>query len=483
MREPHGAPDKPLPAGSRIVPDLATGFPKITNGGKTYTYTAPQERAFQHRGARDGAGRRAHDQPRPESHAQGLRTRRISADIVGAKAVLAGKAKAAVGVVAHGNRLTIRLTKPLGDFNARVARRRLRPAGRRRIDDPGRSRSRPAPQRRPTHHRIRPRRPGRDREKSLLPRAPGRIAWTGSSSTSRSTPRPHSIASIAGSLDYAWVPTGDYADRAAELQRKYGINRKRFFAVPASFLRYFVLNTSQPALQGQRRPPARRELRRRPEGAARARGRPLAGFLTDQYLPPGLPGFRDAHIYPLERPDLKTGAAARQRRHAKREGDSLHALRPRSAQRRRRSSRRTSRASGSRSGSRRSRARSTSRRSPRPESRSTSRGPAGSPTSPIPRCSTTSSQARTAPIRTSPASTRRRTTRGSIEHRASWGSERYAMYGRLDVDLARDAAPAIAYAYDNALTLVSKRVGLHRPEPVPRPRGRLPEVATPAPGR
>ena len=39
------------------------------------------------------------------------------------------------------------------------------------------------------------------------------------------------------------------------------------------------------------------------------------------------------------------------------------------------------------------------------------------------------------------------------------GQRRYAMYGRLDVDLARDAAPAIAYAYDNALTLVSKRVG------------------------
>ncbi len=39
------------------------------------------------------------------------------------------------------------------------------------------------------------------------------------------------------------------------------------------------------------------------------------------------------------------------------------------------------------------------------------------------------------------------------------GPARYRAYGRLDVDLARDAAPAIAYAYDNALTLVSKRVG------------------------
>ncbi len=41
-----GAPDKPFPAGSRIVPDLAAGFPKITNGGKTYTYTLRKNARF-----------------------------------------------------------------------------------------------------------------------------------------------------------------------------------------------------------------------------------------------------------------------------------------------------------------------------------------------------------------------------------------------------------------------------------------------------
>ena len=39
------------------------------------------------------------------------------------------------------------------------------------------------------------------------------------------------------------------------------------------------------------------------------------------------------------------------------------------------------------------------------------------------------------------------------------GARRYEEYGRLDVDLARNAAPAVAYAYDNALTLVGPRTG------------------------
>ena len=39
------------------------------------------------------------------------------------------------------------------------------------------------------------------------------------------------------------------------------------------------------------------------------------------------------------------------------------------------------------------------------------------------------------------------------------GSERYRRYGELDVDIAKNAAPAIAFAYDNTLTLVGPRTG------------------------
>jgi ABC-type transport system substrate-binding protein len=39
------------------------------------------------------------------------------------------------------------------------------------------------------------------------------------------------------------------------------------------------------------------------------------------------------------------------------------------------------------------------------------------------------------------------------------GAARYRAYGRLDVELARDAAPAVAYSVDNTPTLVSSRTG------------------------
>jgi ABC-type transport system substrate-binding protein len=39
------------------------------------------------------------------------------------------------------------------------------------------------------------------------------------------------------------------------------------------------------------------------------------------------------------------------------------------------------------------------------------------------------------------------------------GKARYRAYGKLDVTLARDAAPMVAVAYQNDLTFVSKRVG------------------------
>ena len=58
----------------------------------------------------------------------------------------------------------------------------------------------------------------------------------------------------------------------------------------------------------------------------RERG-PLAGTLTDQYLPPGMPGFRDERIYPLKGPDLKKARAAREGPHAERQGGALHASR------------------------------------------------------------------------------------------------------------------------------------------------------------
>ena len=226
--------------------------------------------------------------------------------------------------------------------------------------------------------------------------------------------------------------------------------------MPASFLRYFVLNTSSALFKDNERLRRAVNFAIDREALLRARG-PLAGFLTDQYLPPGLPGFKDAHIYPLERPDLRL---ARQfASGATRRGNAVlyapaSTLGSTQAQ--------IVKANLARIG-----LEVTIKKIPESlyfQKVATPDEPfdiawagwladlpdpsllndlfAGE-NSPDPNNSRFDSPMYNARL-----------------DRASRlvGPKRYATYGKLDIDLARNAAPAIAYAYDNAL-IVGKRVG------------------------
>src|SRR5262249_14380253 len=100
-------------------------------------------------------------------------------------------------------------------------------------------------------------------------------------------------------LDYAWGPNTSYAARAIEFRQKYGINERRFFTSPGGFLREFVLNASRPLFRNNAA--LRRAVNFAVDRRALARERgPLAAFPTDQFLWPGLFGFRDERIYPLK---------------------------------------------------------------------------------------------------------------------------------------------------------------------------------------
>ena len=283
-----GAPDKPFPAGSRIVPDLATGYPKITNGGKTYTYTVRKNARFS-TGAPVTAQDVAHTINRVLNPTLRAYYAAYLSDIVGAKAVLAGRAKEAVGVRARGNRLTIRLTKPLGDFNARVAVSVcVLPAA---VGDDPEGVKPPIATAAPYTITETPRRPRGDREESLLPRLPAASCGPGRRRhLARLRDRNRSCRS--GRARLRLVPTGDYADRAAELRRKYGINRKRFLRRAGELPPVLRAQHGEPALQEQRPPTARRELRRRSEGAAPRAG--TARRLSHRPVPaagtPRLPG-------------------------------------------------------------------------------------------------------------------------------------------------------------------------------------------------
>ena len=113
-------PDKPLPEGLGVVPEIATNYPKVTNGGTTYTFTI-------RKGVRFSTGSPVTAQSFAHTINRLLNPTMKSAQatnydaIVGAQKVIEGKAETASGVIARGDTLIIRLKKPVGDFATRTA--------------------------------------------------------------------------------------------------------------------------------------------------------------------------------------------------------------------------------------------------------------------------------------------------------------------------------------------------------------------------
>jgi peptide/nickel transport system substrate-binding protein len=447
-------PDKPFPEGSLVTPELARALPKITDGGRTYTFTLRKGLRFS-----TGAPVTAADvaftinrilQPALKAYAA-----ESFADIVGARAVLAGKAKSASGIVARGNRLTIRLTKPVGAFTARVGLAACVLPHTLPADPEGVKAPVPAAgpyfvaEYVPGDHIVLERNAF---YRGSRPRHLDRI------DVDLTRDAPSLLAAVdKGELDYGWVPTADYGDRAAEFRRKYGLNRTRFFSIPASFLRYFVLNTSRPLFRDNvgLRQAVNFAVDRK--ALLRERG-PLAGTLTDQYLPPGLPGFRDEHIYPLQAPAI---AHARQLARGRTRGGKAvlytpaHTLGASQAE--------ILKANLKRIGL-------DVRIKTLPVTVYFDKlATPGEPFDiawagwladlPDPSLLNDLFEGRNSP---NPNNARMDSPRFNalLDHASRLtGARRYREYGRVDVELARDAAPAIAYAYDNALTLVGPRVG------------------------
>jgi ABC-type transport system substrate-binding protein len=114
-------PDAPGAAGRRLVPEVAAGWPQITDGGRTYTFRIRQGYGFSppsHEHVTAESFR--HEIERVLSPNGAGPSDRVL-DIVGAKAYSEGRAAHVSGVAANGDTLVIRLVKPAGDLVARLA--------------------------------------------------------------------------------------------------------------------------------------------------------------------------------------------------------------------------------------------------------------------------------------------------------------------------------------------------------------------------
>ncbi len=293
--ELYNYPDKPAPQGAIVAPEVATGFPKVSADGKVQTIKLKRTYRFD-TGARVTAENYVAAFNRDA--APSLESPAVSAgyldEIVGARAVLDGKARAISGVKALGPyTLQIRTTKPLPDLASRLTMPFFCPvavgAPTTEIDEPLGSG--------PYH--VTSRVPGRqvvlERNRFYRGHRPAnvdRIVYTVGPGQEACR-----LAVEQDELDWCeFLSDSDYRDIAA----KYGINRPdgRFFFGPTLGTGYFAFNHDRRAFRGQAQIPLMKAINWAIDRPAlvRASGY-LGGKRTDQILPPAMG--RQASVYPL----------------------------------------------------------------------------------------------------------------------------------------------------------------------------------------
>jgi YVTN family beta-propeller protein len=286
-------PDASGPAGRRLVPELAESLPTVSNGGRTYTFTVRRGYRFS-----PPSGEPVTAQSMKYTIDRTLNPKMRSA--------AAGLMPDVAGVTAAGRTLTVRLTRPSSTFLSRISLpffcavplgTPIDPEGLRDVPGAGPYyvSSHPSDdeivlRRNPNYHGPRPQRPDAIRI----------VIGNGQAGAIRRVER--------GESDYA--PFVGIPSEASRLEKRYGAGspaaragRQRYFVHPAPQLDYLVFNTSRPPFSSAR---LRRGVNYALDRRALARSGlfdGLPGTPTDQYLSPVVPGFRDAHIYPLT-PDV-----------------------------------------------------------------------------------------------------------------------------------------------------------------------------------
>jgi ABC-type oligopeptide transport system substrate-binding subunit len=297
-------PDAPAPRGSRLIPEVAAGLPRIARNGLTYTFQLKRTYRLSN-GQRVTSANFVYAINRALNRRMNSPAQPFIEDIVGAEAVIAGRAQRATGVRALGPyTLQIRLARRAPDMIARLAM--------------------PFFQAIPTNLPI----TSEGVNAPVHTAGPYYIArWERNRQVvvNRNRfyrgPRPHNVnqilvdiglplETIKLNIDRGVTDTGDIPPAAhAELGRRYGVKKAspgRYFANPSAAFRYLAMNHDRPLFGGGGNGNVRlkkavnhvidRQAMLTQRGA-------YAGVTNDQYMPPTMRGFRNVPIYP-RRPNL-----------------------------------------------------------------------------------------------------------------------------------------------------------------------------------
>jgi ABC-type oligopeptide transport system substrate-binding subunit len=301
-------PDKAGAAGSQLQPEVAESLPTVSADGKTYTFTVrsgfkfspPSNQAVTAQTFAFAINRTLN--PRMNSPAA-----QFISDIVGAQDVLDKKATTASGITVNGNKLTIKLTKKAPDFLSRIAmpffcaiptNTPVSPNGVQKLAGAGPYYLASWTPKRQIVLKKNPNYGG-NRPQNL-----DQIVYTVGVS-----PQATLLQIEKGSADYA--ADGVPPTAHSQLGPKYGPDsdaakkgKQQYFVNPTLAFRYLALNTTRPAFKDVKlRQAVNHAIDRR--AILNQRGA-YAGQPTDHYLPPGVPGSTGTGTaYPLNKPDVE----------------------------------------------------------------------------------------------------------------------------------------------------------------------------------
>jgi peptide/nickel transport system substrate-binding protein len=294
---------------ARLRPVAAAGFPHVSDHGKTFTITVRRGFRFS-----DGTAVTARNFAFAINR---LFNPNLSSpwtylfdDIVGARAVLEGKAQTVSGVKVRGRKLIIRLERSRPDFLVRLTNPTISATPLDMPIVPGGVKT-PAPSAGPYHVEehvegrlaIFTRNPFWRRE--LLPWRPANLDRIVLERPGL-TPKQAIEAVERNEIDLALAHLEP--SEIPGLVSRYGVNRKRLFVKPTLIFYYLVFNLDRPLLRGNAK--LRRAINyalHRQEMADKFG--PEVGTVTDQILPPGMRGYRNWELYPLKQPNLRKARA------------------------------------------------------------------------------------------------------------------------------------------------------------------------------
>ena len=295
-------PHAPAPRGSRLTPEVAQGFPRISRNGLTYTFTLKNTYRLSN-GQRVNAQSFANALNRALNRRMSSPAQPFIEDIVGAPAVIAGRAQRASGIVARGNTLTLRLSKRSPDLLARLAMPFFAAQGNLPVNPEGVS----APVHGAGPYYIKEWTKNRRviLERNRFYRGPVR-GNVNRIEVDIGLP----LETIKLNIDRGVVDMGDLPPAAhAELGRRYGVKKQspgRYFANPAPTILYLAMNHDRRLFGGGGSGNVRLKKAVNfaiDRQAVLSQGGAYAGVTNDQYMPPTMRGFRNLPIYP-RRPNL-----------------------------------------------------------------------------------------------------------------------------------------------------------------------------------